>query len=205
MQPPHLRRKTQPGKPIQMWQASLKGDVPGERVQLQNGRVSIFSGESQEWQSPASWRVASLRVADLNRDGREELALLVWRPFKPWPVESILPHGGRISGNQNAEGYSCHLVLIGWRGEAWRELWAGSALARPLAAIEPADVDGDGSAELAVLEGNYTDTAGSPASSLAVWSWNGFGFDLLTRQNGSFQQLGIITEPGLPDLLRTYP
>ena len=144
-------------------------------------------------------------MADLNRDGREELALLVWRPFKPWPIENILPHGGRISGNQNAEGYSCHLVLIGWRGGAWRELWAGSALARPLAAIEPADVDGDGFAELAVLEGNYSDTAGSPASSLAVWSWNGFGFDLLARQNGSFHQLRVITEPGLPAMLQTYP
>lgn len=130
-------------------------------------------------------------VSDLNRDGMNELALVVWRPHQPWPVDSFLPHGGRIADFKNARGLSCHVILIGWDGQEYRELWAGSALIDPVSHIRAADLDGDGSQELVALEGSYK--SWQQGGNLTVWDWNGFGFRLLERVPGNFSDLGIVS------------
>ena len=177
--------------PVKKQPADLNGDGTYEEIRLADGRVELLQGPEVLWASPESWQVQSASLADLNRDGQMELALLVWRPWQPWPVDRVLPIGGRIAGFQNADGMSCHLILIGWRGQAFGERWAGSALADPLTEIVAADLDGDGRIELAALEGSYQDPPGSPARSLTVWRWNGFGFTLIDRQPGRFQHLGV--------------
>ena len=97
------------------------------------------------------------QISDLNRDGGPEATLLVWRPFQPWPVDQWLPHGGRIESFHDDQGNSCHIILIGWRGSAYGELWAGSALAGPVRSFAAADLNGDGSQELLTLEGSYAE------------------------------------------------
>jgi len=182
----------------------MNNDGQSEEIHLQNGRVELRQGQARLWSSPESWRVGAARLGDLNRDGLPELVLLVWRPWQPWPVDKVLPYGGRIAGFQNADGMSCHLILIGWRGQSFGERWAGSALADPLNAIEVADLDGDGRIELAALEGSYLNSPSSPADSLTIWAWNGFGFGLIDRQPGSFRNLSLITT-GQRVILATTP
>jgi len=173
-------------------QADLNGDGYPETLRLADGHLAILSGTQAVWQSPASWRIAQAAFTNLNHNGVTEVTLLVWRPFHPWPVDAWLPHGGRISEFHDADGQSCHLILIGWKRGIYRELWAGSALAEPLRAFAAADLDADGKEELAALEAAYDDPLSGAASRLKVWEWNGFGFSAVYSLEGRFRQMQIV-------------
>jgi hypothetical protein len=145
-----------------------------------------------KWQSEANWIVKQAFSADLNRDGKNELVMVVWRPYKPWPIDSFLPHGGRIKTFQDSRGMSCHIILVGWDGKEYRELWAGSSLIDPVFDVRAIDLDHDGNQELVALEGKY-DTE-NKTGNLTVWDWNGFGFRLRDRVKDSFSDYGIVSE-----------
>ncbi len=173
------------------------GDGLLETLTLTNGRATIETEVQTRWQSPRGWRVVQAQIADLNRDGQPEAALLVWRPFKPWPVDAWLPNGGRISSFHDSNGVSCHLILIGWKQNAFRELWAGSALADPIKSFAAVDLTGDGRQYLVTLEGEYDDPLSAPARRLKVWEWNGFGFTVVNEVEDSFSLMAITrTETG---------
>jgi hypothetical protein len=159
--------------------ADFDGDGRPESLALTAGRATIHTESQRRWQSPPAWQVAQAQISDLNRDGRPEATLLVWRPFKPWPVDTWLPHGGRIESFHDSSGFSCHLILIGWKQGAFREVWAGSAMADPVKRFAAADLAGDGLPYLVTLEGAYDDPPSAPSRRLSVWEWNGFGFSLV--------------------------
>jgi hypothetical protein len=146
---------------------------------------------SIKWESPVSWNVTEAISADLNRDGKNELVMVVWRPHKNWPIDSYLPSGGRISSFHDRNGLSCHLILVGWDGKKYRELWAGSSLIDPIFDIHASDLDNDGNEELVALEGKYDNK--NRVGNLTVWDWSGFGFRLRTRQQGDFSEFGIVS------------
>lgn len=180
-----------------------KGDFnqsgSSESLELANGRLTIFSGSESVWKSPISWTVVQAEITDLNQDGTPEAALLVWRPFQAWPVDQWLPHGGRISDFHDDKGNSCHIILIGWRGSQFGELWAGSALAEPVKSFAAADLNGDHVQELVTLEGTYTSPASLPeipagsvsAHAIKVWEWNGFGFTVVSSMEGTYSKLAV--------------
>ena len=169
--------------------ADMNRDGVLEEIHWQAGKILLQQAGDTLWASPNNWQVHAAGLADLNWDGELELVLLVWRPWQPWPVDRVLPSGGRITDFQNQAGQSCHLILIGWRGNKFGERWAGSAMADPITRFAVADLDGDGKEELAALEGSYTDPPEGPARSLTIWGWNGFGFTLVDRQPGNFHHL----------------
>jgi hypothetical protein len=171
--------------------ADLNGDHVPERLALAAGRAALWEGNRLRWQSPPAWQVLDGQVTDLNWDGTPEITLLVWRPFKPWPVDTWLPYGGRIEEFHDANGMSCHLILIGWKQGVYRELWAGSAMADPVKSFAAADLRGDGHQYLITLEGKYTDPRSAPARRLKVWEWNGFGFTAVNELDDSFALIGI--------------
>ena len=127
--------------PVEALQASdLEGNGSIERLALAAGVLTITQNGSIAWRSPQAWQVAQAAITDLNHDGRPEVTLLVWRPFAPWPIDRYLPHPGRITSFHDANGQSCHVILIGWKGGAFREVWAGSALAEPVKAFQVASL-----------------------------------------------------------------
>jgi hypothetical protein len=165
---------------LPLYEADLNYDGTTERIAFHGTGVSILRGQESLWTSPPEWQIRMAQITDLNRDGRPELTLLVWRPFAPWPVDAVLPHGGRIAGFHDAQNQSCHIILIGWAGGRFRELWAGSALAEPLLYFYAADWNGDGRQELMAVETEYDHPLKGRA--LSLWEWNGFGFSLMGRR-----------------------
>ncbi len=173
-------------------QADFNRDGLAEILVLVHGHLTIISSGKSVWQSPSSWTVIQAEITDLNQDGTPEATLLVWRPFRPWPVDQWLPHGGRIADFQDGEGNSCHIILIGWRGNSYGELWAGSALADPVKSFAAADLNGDNAQELVTLEGTYADSRLTPAHGLKAWKWNGFGFTIVSNMQATIDKFALI-------------
>jgi hypothetical protein len=171
--------------------ADFDGDGKAETLVLTDGRAAIQTEDQVLWHSPQAWQIQQALMADLNQDGRPEAVLLVWRPFQPWPVDAWLPHGGRINNFHDSSGKSCHIILIGWYRDSFRERWAGSALAEPVESFAVADLTGSGEQFLVTLEAQYDDPASAPARYLKVWEWNGFGFSLVSAMEGPFSQMAI--------------
>jgi hypothetical protein len=113
---------------------------------------------------------------DVTGDGAAEWALLVWRPWRDWPIQRWLPVPSPIAGFHDAAGDSCHLILLDPRDG--HEIWAGSALPAPLLALAVGDVDGSGDNEVVTLEGDYATGRDGPATRVNVWHWDSFGFTL---------------------------
>jgi hypothetical protein len=174
--------------------ADLDLDGTLETLIQAEGSLTIHSGNQTAWISPPGWEVVQSAFTDLNRDSIIEAALLVWRPFEPWPVDKFLPYGGRIAGFHDGGGYSCHLILIGWTGDGYGELWAGSALADPITTFAAIDLDEDAAQELITLEGRYTFKGSSPALTMKIWRWNGFGFSVVSHVEGKFTSLALSRE-----------
>jgi hypothetical protein len=175
-------------------QADLDGDGSPETLDLISGGLTIVSNGRPGWQSPSGWFVRQAAFTDLNRDGKTEVTLLVWREFSPWPTDRLLPHGGRIDSFHDDSGRSCHLILIGSDGAGgFREIWAGSALADPITSYAAMDLDQDGLQELLTLENRYTDDPGqSSGRSLKVWEWNGFGFTASDRLDLGISRFQVV-------------
>ena len=180
---------------LQPVEALTTGDLNGnglpERLSLSSSRASIYENEDLVWQSPPEWSISQAALTDLNQDGQLEATLLVWREFRPWPVDAWLPHGGRIASFHDSQNQSCHIILIGYSRGAYRELWAGSALADPIVSFAAADLDGDGVQELATLEGSYTTHRSGIAHTLKIWRWNFFGFNAVSSIEGTFHQMAL--------------
>jgi len=176
----------------QLEQTDIDEDRVDESIEMIDGQVRLKSGDIVRWQSPPEWVVKQAALSDLNQDGAVEVVLLVWRPFKSWPVDRWLPSGGRIDGFQNAKGESCHIILIGWHRDEFTERWAGSALAQPVTKFVLADMNADGFEELITLDSSYELPGDSPADTLKVWEWNGFGFSLVSKLEGNFQEFFVV-------------
>ena len=125
---------------------------------------------------PSSWQVTAAVLDDVTGDGVAEWVLLVWRPWRDWPIQRWLPVPSPIAGFHDAAGDSCHLILLDPRDG--REIWAGSALPAPLLWLAVGDLDGNGDNEVVTLEGDYATGRDGPATRVNVWHWDAFGFTM---------------------------
>ena len=125
---------------------------------------------------PPDWEVRSSVLADVTGDGTPECVLAVWRPWRDWRTARWTAHPTPIQGNRDARGLSSHVAVLRPLGSGrYREVWVGSALFQPLAALTVLP-----GGTLATLETTYA-APGAPARALSLWHWTGFGFRLDRR------------------------
>jgi hypothetical protein len=179
-------------------QPQLLGDLNQDQlmecIRLDNGQLAILSNPCKEdsevlWKSPSTWLITQAEISDLNWNGIPEVVLLVWRTFTPWPIDQYLLHPGRIDEHHTKEGKSCHIILIEYQPMGYfGESWAGSALYRPVSKFSIADLDNDSQSEFITLENNYKNVH-QFADTLSIWEWNGFGFQLVARNSGHYENM----------------
>jgi hypothetical protein len=128
---------------------------------------------------PSDWYVTASVLADVTGDGTPEWALLVWRPWRDWPIQDWLTVPSPIADFHDDRGDSCHLILLD--PHDGHEIWAGSALPVPLLSVAVDDVDGDGTPEVLTVEGSYAQGRDGMGTHVSVWSWTGFGFTMEWR------------------------
>jgi hypothetical protein len=174
-------------------------------VVLAEGSLTVVHQGQELWSSDPSWDVRQLLVADVDNDGRQEVAFVLWKPFRLEPAVFYDTFGFPSLWEEGS--LRNHLFVYGWRDVAWQHLWCSSPVADPIMELAAGDVDGDGSNELVVLEGSY-DAPKAPAGQVSVWQWNGWGFTLQWRgPGGLWDQLLLqdVTEDDVLDILVKEP
>jgi hypothetical protein len=174
-------------------------------IVLAEGSLAVERQGEEVWASHPSWDVRQLLVADVNNDGEQEAAFVLWKPFHLEPT-IIYDNFGFPSLWQEGSLRN-HLFLYGWRDAAWQRLWCSSPVADPILELAAGDVDGDGANELVVLEGSY-EAPDPPARHISVWRWNGWGFTLRWRGPGGLWHdllLQDVSADGVLDVLVREP
>jgi len=171
-------------------------------VALRKGTAYVYQDDTLVWRGDRSWDVREMLMADLDNDGGQEVAFVLWKPFVLWP--RFLYEDFHFESPFEEGSLRNHLFLYGWRDGEWRPLWCSSPMADPIREMAVDDVDADGDNELVVLEGSYDDNLDEPAYYVTLWRWNGWGFTLHWRSTpGRYHSLMLhdVTGDEVPDIV----
>jgi hypothetical protein len=153
-----------PATATQAFTADLDGDGSPEQVTVQLaaergvGFLQVTRAAAEPWTGPLwpLWKALPARLDDLPRS---LVVLGVWSVPRREPA--AVPQRT--------------LRVLGADGRRLRDLWRGSALARPLLDFTAADLEPDGRDELLTLDRLHD------RCWLTAYRWNGFGFHGLAR------------------------
>ena len=142
---------------------SVSTDFGDGYIELRNRKLLIYDENEDEpvWHSPSDMAVQSLLINDIDRDGEEELLLLVWKhgsygEHKPFWVKS------------NDIALKQHIFIYKYdksRDMRLRPVWMSSELGYEVSSVALGQAD-----TVIVTDRN---------SSSRVWRWEGFGLKLL--------------------------
>jgi len=138
------------------WTVDLDGDGLAESLELRERRLSVGSSRMEAYVTPSSWQVMDAVVCDVDGNGKQELAMLVWRrgnygssrPF--WDTKPDL----RMTE---------HLYLLCLRDGQMEPFWMGHELGREVTSLSFDPISGT----VTLHERNGTSS---------TWVWEGFGF-----------------------------
>ena len=147
----------------------LRGDGQRSLAILDDaGVLRVYAGETEDsavgWTTATyGWRAFRVLAGDPNRDGRQELLVLLWKPDR----RGVL---------------AVHPYLIGYRGGAYKVIWGGSPRPTMIRDVALSDLDGDGFDELVYLEGGASEA--DAGSEIGVYQWGGWVFSEVARVRG---------------------
>lgn len=150
-----------------------------EKYILEKYQLKVYEEGQIIWQSPKEYKVDQLSIGDVTGDGKDNLAICVWktgsfgkyRPF--W-------HEGRD------DEYKHHLFIYEFRDGTYKPKWFSSSLVSPLVHMEIIWMEDRDAYNLLVVEGGYKkgplgkykiDKKADKESKL--WQWDQWGFSLL--------------------------
>lgn len=136
----------------------LDGDGRAEELVLEGRRLRLLLDGRELWRTERSWKVEDFLTGDIDKDGRPELLLLVWKrgsfgESRPFWVE------------RDELCYSQHIFLFRWDGESPVPLWMSSRL-RPEVSAWAMRPDGS----LSIV---------TPAGEETLWGWRSWGLERL--------------------------
>lgn len=139
-----------------------------------HGRVTVEQEGVCLWESPREWEIKSLSVADADRDGKEELLLVLWK-------EGSFGRSKPMWRKEPDQGRGNHLFVYRLTAGRMKPVWCSSALDHPILQLQVTDVNGDGQQELEVIEGPPADSRLYVLRQLfcrnrTLWQWQGWGF-----------------------------
>ncbi|MBN1881746.1 MAG: hypothetical protein JW885_06195 [Deltaproteobacteria bacterium] len=124
------------------------------------------------------WEITESAVVDVTGDGRAELIVVVWRPWRDWPIMRWHEEESPIASYKDKNGMSCHLIVL--EPDTGDEIWAGSALPFPIEDMASGDLDGDGIYEVATIRGEYgkkwCGVWCKRPRFVDIWEWEDMGF-----------------------------
>lgn len=168
----------------------LDGDAKREKIIFEEGKMQIWRGQDKIWESDLDWRINDYAVADFDGDGELELALALWKQgdYAPdAPLETL----------ENRSHWGSHLFLYHFQDGECKIMWGSSLLPQPILEIDAGDLNQDGKAELAVLEGKNQDTENLPSQNLSIMSWSGWGFVKDWEKQGQYYNLRVYKQGNL--------
>lgn len=131
-----------------------------ETYTLEDEQLRVNEEKRQLWQSPESWDIKQILLADADNEGQKELLMVVWK-------EGSFGSSRPMWLEEKDDEYTCHLFVYRLIAGKIQPVWCSSALDRPIKELKAADTDNDGLLELHVRE-NFTTTT--------TWQWQNWGF-----------------------------
>lgn len=122
------------------------------------GGFAVMDGETTIWQADPAWRVAGVLTGDLDADGADELALLVWRRGFYGPIR---PFWRKTDAAGRA--YTQHIFLYNWQPDGVQPFWMSSGLDPQVAAWA---IEEDGTFAIRTAAGEET-----------RWAWRSWGLE----------------------------
>ena len=94
---------------------------------LENGSVTVTSGGKTVWTSPPEYSIVSYLKADVDRDGSDELLLLLDKKGKYGPVRPFW-----VDAEEGNEEISRHIFIYRFEEGTMRSIWGASELGVPV-------------------------------------------------------------------------
>lgn len=139
----------------------LDADGSREELVLAGRRVRVNDENGQPiYESDGAWRVSETLVADVTRDGRDELVMLLWRRGNYGNARPFWEDGIDLRMTQ-------HVYVMGLVDGAMRPVWMGHELGAGLKVVRM-EATGDGLLKLVTTDGRTS-----------TWEWDYFGFSLV--------------------------
>ncbi len=98
----------------------LEKDGTCETIVLKNRTMQVFSQEEIIWESEQQWKISDFLIGDINRDGCDEILMLVW---KHGSYGDYTPFW-----DENDNGFSQHIFIFQWIDERLDPIWMSSTL-----------------------------------------------------------------------------